>query len=201
MAVAAEATNLDASAKGPPMRAVIDQSLEDGAVLDYTGGSKPMAAWARFRLGRDDRASARAVYLDVTTGQLRWDDGRSDVPAAVLTPAEIGRLHGTRVTHAGHLDERPDLLADGIADAAALVRRLAVGPARLVHWRDVVEQVELACGRDPEDDARIVAPARREAASRWLEQLRDHVEKDTARVIPLWSQPRATGSSCLSPSG
>lgn len=189
LAVGAEATNLDAASRVPSMRQVVERSLEGGAVLDYTGGSKPMAAWARLRLECEPGAAGRAVYLDITTGRLRWDDGRSELPTSALSPAEIGRLHDTRVTHASHLDERPDLLIDGIADATALVRRWAVGrPPRLVHWRKVVEQVELACGRDPDDDARTVTPSRRDGASQWLVDHVDRVRQDRDRIIPLWSR-------------
>lgn len=40
VAVGEAATKLDAAAKAPSMRQVIQRSLEPGAVLDYTGGSK-----------------------------------------------------------------------------------------------------------------------------------------------------------------
>jgi hypothetical protein len=59
------------------MRAVIASVLhaDDGATLDYTGGSKLMAAIARLEL--EPGGASRAVYLD-PAGVVRWDDGRTE---------------------------------------------------------------------------------------------------------------------------
>lgn len=53
------------------MRAVINRTLSpvDTVVLDYTGGSKLIAAAGRLTLGGD--GDSRAVCLDVSTGFLR----------------------------------------------------------------------------------------------------------------------------------
>jgi hypothetical protein len=65
VAVGEPATKLDAAAKAPSMRQVIQRSLEPGAVLDYTGGSKRWPPAPGFGAGRDaGAAAARAVYLD-----------------------------------------------------------------------------------------------------------------------------------------
>src|SRR4051812_39838365 len=70
-----DATELDKAGDAEPMRTAILGALhaDPRAVLDYTGGSKMMAAVARQAVEPD--ADSRAVYLDVRSGTLRWDDG------------------------------------------------------------------------------------------------------------------------------
>ncbi len=190
LTIADDATNLDASAgRRPSMRDEIGRELKSGAWLDYTGGSKPMAVWARLCLGRDAAASARAVYLDVSTGLLRSDDGRAELPNVTLSAAELGRLHGTKVTHAGHLSDRPDLVAEAGGPTRALIAWLSSGPSRrLVSWRNIVENVDSARGYSAYGSGGAVGPQTRKVAADRLRRLVDDVARDRARMVPLWCE-------------
>ena len=140
----ADATDLDAGSVDDSMRTVIDRALSpvDTVILDYTGGSKLMAAAARLTVGRD--GDSRAVYLDVSTGLLRWDDGREQPPASVLGVVELGALHGSTVLGTGGvpLSECPDA-REVLADAPRILSGERAG-VRRVFWKGVAQAAEAA---------------------------------------------------------
>jgi hypothetical protein len=177
-----EATDLDAGNEDTRMRAVISRALNggDGATLDYTGGSKLMAAIARLEL--EPGGDSRAIYLD-PAGTLRWDDGRTRPAAAALDIAEIGELHGYEVLGAGgkalsSIGFRSDVLSDarGILESAAAGRRP-------LFWEDVV-----ALGRVARGDlkgAKRASSGRQEDARSELSAVVREVVDGQARMLPL----------------
>ena len=139
-----EATDLDAGRPGERMRDVIEEALAPGApvILDYTGGSKLMAAASRLALGPD--ASAPAVYLDVRTGVLRWDNGREEPSNPALDLVEIGALHGAGILGAGgtELSDLQDREAVG-QDLPRIIQAFRTN-RRHVFWKEVGELAENA---------------------------------------------------------
>lgn len=189
----ADPTDLDAGGGGRSMRAAIAKALEgDDVVLDYTGGSTPMAALGRLFLGAAPEAGSRAVYLDVSSGLLRWDDGRSALPSVRLSAWELGELHGTKVTHVGRPEERPDLIEEVAGDAPALLERLTRHKnVRRVFWNNLLRDIDLARGRGhgrddgSEPARRDPDPAMRTAALRRLRALPEQIAGGQAHVLPL----------------
>jgi hypothetical protein len=102
--------------------------LPPGAHLDYTGGTKVMAAQARLAFGGPP---AHASYVDERVGLWRLDDGTS-TPLCVegLDLDLCCRLHGTRQDEAARprpLDPTPDEareIASAVVDDPSLVDRL-----------------------------------------------------------------------------
>jgi hypothetical protein len=142
VALGEDATDLDRGAPDAQMRAVITSALagDPTTVLDYTGGSKLMAAAARLAIEPD--GDERAVYLDAR-GVLRWDDGREQEPSEVLELNEIAALHGSRLEGGGSvLAERPDL-AEAISDGARIVAAMRAR-MRPLFWREIAREGELA---------------------------------------------------------
>jgi hypothetical protein len=140
-----EATDVDAGGVDTRMRAVISRVLNvcDGATLDYTGGSKLMAAIARLEL--EPGGDSRAVYLD-QAGILRWDDGRTQRVSSMLDIVEIGALHGYEVLGAGgralsSIGFRSDVLSD-----ARNILACAQAGGRPLFWDDVVALGRVARG-------------------------------------------------------
>ena len=192
VALGEDATDLDRGAPGSRMRDVIEAALTDAStVLDYTGGSKLMAAAARLAI--EPGGAARAVYLD-QDGTLRWDDGRAQPAGQALDIADVAALHGTRVESAGaRLADQPELL-EVAADAAGLVEALHRG-ATLLFWKDLRTQAKAAPNGDETAIAEIRAAAADVVAGRrymlplfpgskgdWLEGITaDAVERTFAR--------------------
>lgn len=182
----ANATALDAGGDGRSMRAALAKALDgENVVLDYTGGSKPMAAIGRLLLGAGSDAASRAVYLDVSTGLLRWDDGRSVRPGVTLSARELGELHGTKVTRVGRPGERADLMEEVAEDAPLLLEKLSRrSSVRQVFWEDLLHDIELARGRRPARDENP-EPAVRDAALHRLRALPKQIAGGQAHVLPL----------------
>lgn len=169
-----EATDLDAGDAGERMRDVILQAIDPSAevVLDYTGGSKLMAAAARLALEPD--GEARAVYLDVRSDTLRWDDGREQPAASPLDITDVGALHGSVVLGTGGapLSEHEDA-RDVLKDAPRILEGARAGVRRL-YWKAVVDAAEAAHGEQP--------PA---AAAEALRCLADDIIQGRAQLLPM----------------
>jgi hypothetical protein len=164
------------------MRAVISQvlSADGGATLDYTGGSKLMAAIARLEL--EPGGDSRAVYLD-PAGILRWDDGRTQRAALVLDIAEVGALHGYEVLGAGgralsSIGFRSDVLSD-----AGGILACAQAGGRPLFWDDVVALGRVARGE--QKSGKRVSSARQEDATAELRSIASEVADGRARMLPL----------------
>ena len=184
------ATDLDAGRPPRRMRRVIEQALEgDDTVLDYTGGSKLMSATARLAL--EPGGAARSVYLDVRTGLLRHDDGRSRAVSFDLGIVELAALHGSVVVGLGG-----KALADheGLPDVLAAVRPLlelerAHPGARRLFAPEVIRVAEQAQGRLPRDDRpwdrRRASDEQRRSAERELDLYLELIGGGAAYMLPL----------------
>ncbi len=183
----ADPTDLDAGESGRSMRDVIGKAITgEDLVLDYTGGSKVMAAIARLQLGSQPDAASRSVYLDVSTGLVRWDDGHAIRPDVTLSARELGELHGTKVTHVGRPEDRPDLVDEVAADAPRLLGHLSRrSRVRPVFWKDLLRDIDLARGPSRSRDEESTSPAERKAALRRLRGLASSIDGGSAHVLPL----------------
>jgi hypothetical protein len=177
-----EATDVDAGGVDTRMRAVISRVLNvcDGATLDYTGGSKLMAAIARLEL--EPGGDSRAVYLD-QAGILRWDDGRTQRVSSMLDIVEIGALHGYEVLGAGgralsSIGFRSDVLSD-----ARNILACAHAGGRSFFWDDVVALGRVARG-ELKSGKRASSERQADAAAE-LRSIASEVADGRARMLPL----------------
>ncbi len=166
-----ETRRVGSAMKAQDVRAALG-SLPDDVVLDYTGGTKVMAAQARVVVAELGLGPDRAWYLDERAGVLRRDDGiELDVERALDLDAVMA-LHGSKragstkpVDGEPGAEEARAVAAWFLADPLARARRLGElksGP------RDVDCAAEgLAVGVD-----RLPSPKfSRKANDRWLDFL------------------------------
>jgi hypothetical protein len=117
-------------------RAVAEACLDlpRDAQLNYTGGTKVMAAHARMAFAAAGGQPDQASYVDETAGVVRYDDG-VEVPIRA-EPLGLGvclELHGVR--YRTEWQQEPGL--PSVADAAALAARVVDEPGlavRLYGW-------------------------------------------------------------------
>lgn len=115
------------------VRAVVASALREypDAYLDYTGGTKVMAAHARLAFAEAGGKPERASYLVEDTGQLRFDAGpAADVAPIGLHIRQLAALHGVTVGGKGVKDQPPS-------------GGPTVGHAELLAWK-VLDRPELA---------------------------------------------------------
>lgn len=177
-----EATDVDAGGADTRMRAVISRILNahDGATLDYTGGSKLMAAIARLEL--EPGGDSRAVYLD-HAGLLRWDDGRTRRVSSMLDIVEIGALHGYEVLGTGgrtlsSIGFRSEVLSD-----ARDLLACAQSGGRPLFWDDVVALGRVARGELK--SGKRASSERQEEATTELRSIASEVGDGRAHMLPL----------------
>jgi hypothetical protein len=140
------------SATLPALRKVLDKAIRHRTevTVDYTGGSKLMAAYARWLLG--DRPT-RAVYLDASTSDAVFDDGtRLPYAGGNLPLDHIARLHRTALKDWRRIDAQTPLDRDR-QRGDALLKRLAhlTSGTRAYTTSDILGFVDRAAEGRPND--------------------------------------------------
>jgi hypothetical protein len=98
------------------------------AHLNYTGGTKIMAAHARMAFGQSQESDKRSSYLDERDAVLRFDDGYTidlSETSVQLSLEDVLKIHGIKTVSPGTADLGP---LPTVEDAQTLARAVLEAP-------------------------------------------------------------------------